>query len=299
MYESIWSILLDWYARCQRDFLWRHTRDPYAILIAETMLQQTGVERVIAHYPVFLTRFPTLHDLAQAPTADIIRQWQGLGYNRRAVYLQQTARRALERWGGLPHTIEDLLTLPGVGQYTARAVACFAFAVETAVCDVNVRRVLTRLLRGQEDRRLSPAAALALAASVLPPGRARDWNQGLMDFGSAVCTGANPRCQTCPLQARCLAFPVTRAPASRANAIADARPRWQEEPFAGSRRYYRGRVVNALCTPSAGEALALSALGPRIKPGFTPADAPWLRALVEELVADGLARLENDTVALP
>ena len=299
MSDALWFSLLEWYARNGRDLPWRHTRDPYAILVSETMLQQTGVERVIPKYHAFLSALPTLQALAAAPTAGVIRLWAGLGYNRRAVWLQRAAQEALQRWGGLPGSVDDLLSLPGIGPYTARAVACFAFGVKTAVSDVNVRRVLTRVLQGEEKRDPSPAAALALAESVLPPGRAYDWNQALMDLGATICTDAAPRCLICPLQAQCKAFPLTQTPERGGNAIAEDRPRWKEEPFVGSRRYYRGRIVDALRALRPGEALSLVELGPQIKPGFTESDAPWLRTLVEDLAGDGLARIAGDGVSLP
>ena len=296
MREDLWSRLLAWYEQYKRDLPWRQTRDPYAILVSETMLQQTGVERVISKYQAFLAAFPTLQALAAAPTADVIRLWQGLGYNRRAVRLQQAARAALQRWSALPSTVDDLLSLPGVGPYSARAVACFAFDAPIAAIDTNIRRVLTRVLHSAQETTLTAKAMQALADSIIPAGRAYDWNQALMDLGATICTDAAPRCLICPLQPQCRAFPV--APAG-STAIAEARPRWKEEPFAGSRRYYRGRIVDALRALAPGELLSLAALGVRVKPDFADAELPWLRTLVEELAMDGLARVEGEDVSLP
>ncbi len=301
MHETLWHSLLTWYGQNQRDLPWRRTHDPYAILVSETMLQQTGVERVIPMYHAFLAELPTLRALTQAPTADVIRLWAGLGYNRRAVWLQRAARAALERWGGLPSAIDDLLSLPGIGPYTARAVACFTFAAHVPVCDTNIRRVLTRVLHGSAETRLSEKQMLALAKSVLPPERAYDWNQALMDLGATVCTHAAPRCLICPLQAICRAYPAVQTPPPvQAAVTADPKPRWKETRFAGSRRYYRGRIVHYLRQLEPGRAVTLAELGPHIKQDYTEADKAWLEDLVAQLVRDGLAQL-NDAgeIALP
>lgn len=298
MHETLWNALLTWYAAHQRDLPWRQTRDPYAILISETMLQQTGVERVIPKYHAFLARFPSLRALTDAPAADVIRLWSGLGYNRRAVWLQRAARQALERWGGLPSRIEDLRSLPGIGLYTASAVACFAFGTQVAVNDTNVRRVLARVLLG--GAATTDARLLALAESVLPPGRAYDWNQALMDLGATICTHDAPRCLICPLQSLCQAFALGQTRIDSAlSAVGEGRPRWKEAPFAGSRRYYRGRIVEALRQLKHGDMHTLSSLGPLVKDGFSDAETLWLRGLLEELAADGLVRLDGDRTALP
>jgi A/G-specific adenine glycosylase len=150
--------LLAWYAEEARDFPWRKTRDPYQILVAEVMLQQTGVGRVLPVYDVFLTEFPTLKVLADASTADVIRAWQGMGYNRRAVNLQRAARAIIAEHGGVvPQDVDTLLRLPGVGPYTAAAVSCFAFLQPVAVVDTNIRLVLGRLLTGPEPIDLNQA----------------------------------------------------------------------------------------------------------------------------------------------
>jgi A/G-specific adenine glycosylase len=301
MNNPLWRSLLAWYAQQRRDLPWRHTRDPYAILVSEAMLQQTGVERVILKYAAFLDRFPTLRALAEAPTGDVIRLWQGLGYNRRAVWLHRAAQQAIARWGGLPSAVDDLLSLPGVGPYTARAVACFAYGAEVAVVDTNVRRVLTRVLHGAEETALTPSQMLSLAGEVLPPGRAYDWNQALMDLGATTCTHDKPLCLICPLQAHCQAFPSIRtAPPALPVALGEPRSRWKEEPFVGSRRYYRGRIVERLRALTGGETMELSTLGSSIKSDYGEADADWLRGLVDDLATDGLLRVAHDgRVGLP
>lgn len=208
--------LLAWYAVHGRATLpWRHTRDPYAILVAEVMLQQTQLERVLPKYHAFLDRFPTLAALAAAPTSDVIRAWAGLGYNLRAVRLQAIARQALEHYGGtLPNTLDGLLALAGIGRYTAGAVACFAFGLPVATVDTNIRRVLWRLFRGVEPA-IWPSGVraardgLALAEWALPTERAYDWQQALMDLGATVCLSRRPLCERCPLTGCCAAYAET------------------------------------------------------------------------------------------
>ncbi|HEY7983985.1 MAG TPA: A/G-specific adenine glycosylase [Ktedonobacterales bacterium] len=206
------AALLAWYAANGRDLPWRHTRDPYAILVSEVMLQQTQVERVLPKYREFLARFPTLAALAAAPVAEVIRAWAPLGYNVRAVRLRQIARQAVDEFGGaLPGTVAGLLALKGIGRYTAGAVACFAFGAPVATVDTNIRRVLWRVLRGVE-----PAAwpagtaaardALALAEWALPVASAYDWQQALMDLGATICASRRPACERCPLAPCCAAL---------------------------------------------------------------------------------------------
>jgi A/G-specific adenine glycosylase len=204
--------LLAWYAANGRDLPWRHTRDPYAILVSEVMLQQTQVERVLPKYREFLERFPTLAVLAAAPASEVIRAWAPLGYNVRAVRLQQIARQVVNECGGaLPETVDGLLALKGIGRYTAGAVACFAFGAPVATVDTNIRRVLWRVFRGVEPAvwpagQASAREALALAEWALPEGSAYDWQQALMDLGATVCASRRPACERCPLASCCAAL---------------------------------------------------------------------------------------------
>ncbi|MGZ3666708.1 MAG: A/G-specific adenine glycosylase [Ktedonobacterales bacterium] len=214
--DEVWRALLAWYAAQGRTHLpWRHTRDPYAVLVSEVMLQQTQVDRVLPKYQEFLSRFPTLEALAAAPTADVIIAWASLGYNMRAVRLQQIARQAVAEFGGaLPDTLDTLMALKGIGRYTAGAIACFAFEQHVATVDTNIRRVLWRVFRGIEpatwpsgDR--AQREALALAEWALPPDRAYDWQQALMDLGATVCVSRRPLCESCPLTSSCSAYAET------------------------------------------------------------------------------------------
>jgi A/G-specific adenine glycosylase len=205
--------LLAWYADNGRDLPWRHTRDPYAILVSEVMLQQTQVSRVIPTYEVFLGRFPTLSALAAAPLPEVLRLWLGLGYNNRAERLWRCARTA---GGRLPADVAGLQRLPGVGPYTARAVLVFAHNADLAAVDANVRRVLTHELGLPHD--LGRSGLQAIADAVLPRGRARDWHNALMDHGALVLTGS----------------------------VTGLAPITRQSPFAGSRRMYRARLLRLL-----------------------------------------------------
>lgn len=320
--EAIWRETLEWYARAGRSGLpWRQTRDPYAILVSEVMLQQTQVERVIPKYHAFLTRFPTLAALATAPTADVIRAWAGLGYNTRAVRLQQVARQAVDEYGGqLPATIEGLMALSGIGRYTAGAVACFAFGQQVATVDTNIRRTLHRLFNGVEPAEWPATAnrdALELAEWALPPGQAYDWQQALMDLGATICLARKPLCERCPLTGACAAwaeagtvalFPSGEAIArlrdergqsaltgrvAESGAAYETKPRAKRpaQPFTSTTRYFRGRIVDALRAAPSDNGLTLAELGPQVKPDYTTADESWLLKLVDGLARHGLARL--------
>jgi A/G-specific adenine glycosylase len=199
--------LLAWYAENGRDLPWRRTRDPYAILVSEVMLQQTQAARVVPRYLAWLDRWPTVGSLAEASTADVLREWQGLGYNRRALNLQRAARRVVAN--GWP---DDLSSLPGVGPYTAAAVACFAFGRRVLPVDVNVRRVLERT-SGDFDHTCG---------------------QALMDLGATVCIARVPRCGECPLSELC---------PSRGRRF---EPQRKQGPFEGSFRQRRGAALRAL-----------------------------------------------------
>jgi len=214
--DDVWERLLAWYAAEGRAHLpWRHTRDPYAVLVSEVMLQQTQVERVLPKYREWMARFPTLAALSAASAGEAIQAWAGLGYNSRAVRLHAIARQAVAEYGGaLPGTLDGLLALKGIGRYTAGAVACFAFGLPVATVDTNIRRVLWRVFRGIEPAEW-PAGeraareVLALAQWALPPERAYDWQQALMDLGATVCVSRRPLCERCPLREGCAAYAET------------------------------------------------------------------------------------------
>ena len=207
MFGSPNERLLEWFATNGRDLPWRHTRDPYAILVSEVMLQQTQVERVVPRYLAWLERWPTVDALGSASAADVIRQWQGLGYNRRGLNLHRAARRIAE--SGWP---DDLTELPGVGPYTSAALRCFAFGEDVLPEDVNVGRV-----RRRTGAEFSPRAA-----------------QALMDLGATICLARIPRCAACPLAAGCPSRGTRDEPARK------------QGPFAGSFRERRATTSRAV-----------------------------------------------------
>lgn len=198
--------LLSWFDQHRRDLPWRRTSDPYKIWLSEVMLQQTRVETVLPFYTRFLERFPTVADLAAAEIEEVLALWSGLGYYRRARQLHAAARRIAEA-GAFPTTLEGLLDLPGIGAYTAAAVASIAFGVVTPVMDGNVERVLSRCLALEEDPRSGPARRrlLAAAADLLDPRRPGDSNQALMELGATLCSPRRPKCLFCPLRPGCRA----------------------------------------------------------------------------------------------
>ena len=207
--QPITRKLLRWYARYGRDLPWRRTHDPYRLWVAETMLQQTQVETVIPYYEKFLARWPTAQALAAARLDDVLKQWEGLGYYARARNLHRGAQVVMREFGGaLPADIESLRQIPGIGRYTAGALASVAFGANEPTIDANIRRVLCRVFAVRADPRTAAAQAIlwAHARDLVPRGRAGDFNQALMDFGSTICVARKPRCVECPLQTDCEAF---------------------------------------------------------------------------------------------
>lgn len=204
--SNLQSRLLNWYAANARDLPWRKTRDPYRVWISEIMLQQTQVEAVIPYYRRWLKRFPNVKALAEAPLKDVLATWEGLGYYSRARNLHKAAQKIVaEHNGRLPKTVEGLRQLPGIGRYTAGAIASIAFNVGAAVLDGNVKRVLARAFNLADDVK-SPAGEKklwALAESLVPPGNAGDYNQAVMDLGATICRPQNPTCLLCPLLGLC------------------------------------------------------------------------------------------------
>jgi A/G-specific adenine glycosylase len=204
-------VLAAWYRKAARDLPWRRTRDPYAVLVSEFMLQQTQVSRVLEYYEPFLRRYPTLRHLARARPATVREAWDGLGYYRRAANLHRLAREVVARHDGrLPGEPEALRRLPGVGAYTAGAVVTFAYERPSAAVDTNVTRVLGRVFLGQDGVKGAVGAkAVARLAEVLQPRRGRaawTFNQALMELGALVCSARAPKCGACPVSARCAWF---------------------------------------------------------------------------------------------
>lgn len=230
--------LLSWYRPRPHDYPWRTSHpDPYAVLVSEVMLQQTQASRVAPIFRAFMVRYPDVRALASAARADILRAWAGLGYHRRALSLRDAAATIVgDHDGEIPRDVESLCALPGVGPYTAAAVASIAFGVPVAAVDTNVRRITARVVHGVEPDGVTPARLQADADAMVDPASPAEWNQALMDLGRFVCRPA-PRCGDCPLAEGCRF------------AIRGARPRpsaRRQTPFQGSVRQARGLVLDAL-----------------------------------------------------
>ena len=268
--RSLRRRLLRWYAREKRDLPWRRTRDPYAVLVSEVMLQQTQASRVIPAYTAFLERFPTLRSLARTPLGDVLRAWSGLGYNRRARDLHRIAAASPH---GLPRDVAALDLLPGIGAYTAGAVACFATGSRVAFADTNIRRTLGRIVLGRD---VTEREAVAIDTELMPRDAAT-WHHALMDLGAAICVARAPRCDVCPVADLC-----------RGRGRLYATPRKQQPAFATSDRRVRGRIV-ALLRESEMSVVALRrAVGDERVP-----------RLVSALVSEGLVERRGRRVALP
>jgi A/G-specific adenine glycosylase len=280
--------ILEWYAKHQRDLPWRRDREPYHILVSEIMLQQTQVSRVIPKYEAWLEQFPDVTSLAQAKTSEMLRLWSGLGYNRRALFLQKAAQ-ALEEiriknyevgkkefW---PRTVEELRKLPGIGEYTARAVACFAFDQQVAVVDTNVRKViLTKYSPYPQGEReyilpspfkgegedegekvLTDKEIQKIADELLPKGRAYEWNQALMDYASARLKNEK--------------IPIKK-----------------QSRFKDSNRFYRGQTVKLLLEY---KGASIKYIGEKLGK-----DETFMENIIQGLEKDGLVKRKNDTISL-
>ena len=280
---ALQEALLRWAGPRLRDLPWRRTRDPWRVLVAEVMLQQTGVVRVLERYDDFCERFPTPAACAAAPAGAVIEEWRGLGYNRRALHLHAAARRISAAGGRFPDDLDGLLALPGVGPYTARAVLALAFERDVGVVDTNVGRVLARLA----GRRLSRAEAQQAADRLVPAGRAWLWNQALFDLGAAVCTRRAPACAQCPVRRHCAWRGKGPDPADGSAGVSVA-----QAPFAGSDRQGRGRLVEAL---RAGPQPAAAA--PHLM--CLEDELPRAHRIVASLLADGLVVERDDVLQLP
>jgi A/G-specific adenine glycosylase len=293
---SVNRLVLDWYAANARDLPWRrppYLGDAYAVLVSEVMLQQTQVDRTVPKFLDFMARFPSMHALAEATPGDVIALWSGMGYNNRAVRLQRLAEVVVaDHAGEIPRDVETLLTLPGIGPYTASAVACFAYGASVPVVDTNIYRVLSRLVHGVQAP--SRAEVEPLATEFLPANDASSWHQALMDIGATICTVQMPHCVLCPIRQACAAAPALQDGANRKLAEASVPYAPKQAKFAGSRRYYRGRIVEALRQASP-EGLTLAILDAL----FGKSPTGGLPQIVDSLVRDGLAVREGDTLRLP
>jgi len=222
--------LLIWYKKAARNLPWRETRNPYAILVSEFMLQQTQVSRVLEFYPRFMSRFPTIEALARARPRAVMEEWDGLGYYARARNLHALAKELSVTGYRVPDDPEELRTLPGVGRYTAGAVACFAYEKPVPTVDTNVKRVLARAFLKAAGTREQDV--WGLAESLMPKNGKRAWafNQALMELGALVCQARKPRCPECPVRAECRLGSKQRAGEQRQQRK-DARERRKDRLF--------------------------------------------------------------------
>jgi A/G-specific adenine glycosylase len=287
--KNIRSNILRWYSQNARSLPWRRTRNPYRIVLSEVMLQQTQVSRVLEIYPKFLQRFPDFRSLARARTSTVIREWRGMGYNNRAVRLQRLAKEIV-KMGKVPTDVRLLETLPGIGPYTARAVACFAFQKNVAVVDTNIKRVLTRLF----PRDVKTRGEWSVAETLLPEGRAYSWNQALMELGATICLARSPRCLICPAARFC---PSAFKPVPIQNRVSKQEPGRNGIP----NRIYRGRIIEML--RNSRQPFTATQIGHHISTDFRPKDSSWLKRILKGLERDGLVLLKNGTreltVSLP
>ena len=238
MHSNTTSKVFLWWDSEKRDLPWRISRDPWAILVSEFMLQQTQASRVVAKYKTFLERFPNPTLCASSTPGKVIELWSGLGYNRRAINLHRTAKTIAEKHKGtVPDELSLLLDLPGIGDYTARAILAFSFEKDVAVVDVNVKRVLSRL----EGRTLSMKEAQSIADQNLPTGEGWRWNQAMIEIGATICTARKTKCVKCPLKETCT---WTKNQAATDPAISVKSKKL--ETFEGSDRQGRGKLINAL-----------------------------------------------------
>ncbi|MCA9462434.1 MAG: A/G-specific adenine glycosylase [Nitrospira sp.] len=196
--------LLHWYEKSGRDLPWRRTSDPYKILVSEIMLQQTQVDRVIPKFHEFLAKYPTIQALSQASPEEVRKTWYPLGYNIRPYRLREIACESVERYGGtIPRLEAELLSMKGIGRYTAGAIRSFAFNQDAPILDTNVMRVLFRVFIGEGDPKKLKNQLWILSEKLIPRGRGYDFNQALMDFGAMVCTARKPTCLICPMREIC------------------------------------------------------------------------------------------------
>ncbi len=277
--------MLGWGAAQLRDLPWRRTRDPWAVLVSEVMLQQTQVARVLPAWRAFLAAFPDPPACAAAPLGEVLRRWQGLGYPRRALRLHAAATRVAEL-PRFPDELAGLLALPGVGPYTARAVLVFAFERDVAVVDTNIARVLARLA----GRRMTAREVQRLADELVPEGLGWTWNQTLMDVGATLCRPARPDCGACPLAAAC-AWRGGGGPAAGDDpAPGSAGVSARQAPFDGSLRQARGALLRALGAGPVRMDDVAAVVG---------RDPTVASSVVAGLVADGLCVTRGDTIHLP
>jgi len=279
-HKLIISKLLRWYGKHGRQLPWRESDDPYSILVSEVMLQQTQVIRVVDKYIQWMTCFPSLKHVARATKRDVLMAWSGLGYNRRALNFHACAKRIVTKHNGIvPNKIDTLMTLPGIGRYTAHAVACFAFRRRVPVVEVNIRRVFSRVYfkRTSPLDLLPEKEAWILAESLLPSRAYYNWHQALMDLGSTFCSATNPECNNCPVAQHCLSAGKIPPNETTRRKLTSTVPR----------RIYRGKIL-ALLVAVQGHCMSFAALGKSLHCKFGGEHTVWLMDILLTLERDGM-----------
>lgn len=290
--------LLRWYSQHRRNLPWRHTHDPYRILISEVMLQQTQVAKVIERYKRWLKHFPTVQHLAQARSSDVLREWSGLGYNRRALALHHTAKKIMDECQGqFPRDVMALQRFNGIGKYTAHAIASFAFRKRVPLVDTNIKRVLGRIFFGYKKlERLRDDETVFWELSnkvVASSASVYELNQGLMDVGAMICTAKQPKCQVCPMRTICKSYPaiLTASP----DRLRVKTKRIEPLFFGQPRRIWRGRILRYL---HSNQSSTLTEIGRALQTDWTSSRLPWLKNVVQTLEKDRMVIVHGTTVAL-
>ncbi|MBI4065329.1 Fe-S cluster assembly protein HesB [Candidatus Gottesmanbacteria bacterium] len=263
-------MIFSWWNTHRRDLPWRHTHDPYKILVSEVMLQQTQVLRVLPKYAEFTQAYPTVQELAKASPAQVLRVWKGMGYNRRALYLHKTAQIVVQNYsGGFPIDEKLLTKLPGLGKYTARAVLVFAYKQNISLVDTNIRQIIIHFF--YNDKPQKESVIQDSADQLLPKGKAWEWHQALMDFG---------------------ALRLARARSGQAFGNKD---RQRQKPFKDSNRFYRGRIIDRLREGDVHEKVLIRKFSSKYSK-----TNEFLHSIIESLVRDGLIeRVKHETLQLP
>jgi len=296
-FAKIQKSLFLWHKNNRREFSWRKKiRHPYEVLVCEVMGQQTQASRIEQFLPRFLKRFPTIEALVFAKKSDVIREWQGLGYNRRALNLHLAAKMLSENYpNSFPKTEEELLALPGIGKYTARAILIFAFNKPIATVDVNIQRLLSRLYKKMPDRNsvLPVKDIISLSENILPVKNSRTWHETLMDFGAMICTKRNPGCGECPLFRECKSGKVIiTAPIIPKNRSVNLEPKY----FGHPKRIWRGKILKII---SVDATTTESMIRMAVQNSFAHSEfSPFIRSILSELTREGFCEKKKNIYQL-
>jgi A/G-specific adenine glycosylase len=260
------TFIFSWWKKNRRELPWRRTHDPYRILVSEVMLQQTQVSRVLPKYEEFLMLFPDVTALARATPASVLRAWKGMGYNRRALYLQKTAQTVITVYKGeFPKRESELLKLPGLGMYTTRAIMVFAYKQDVAMVDTNIRQIITHYFFAGVPQ--TPKIIQEFADTLVPKGKSWEWHQALMDYGALAMPALRPR----------------RKPTDK-----------KSIPFRETNRFYRGRIIDCLRERAMDEAQLVKDMSARYD---KPED--FVEVIIERLIDDGLVVKKKNILSLP